>query len=93
VAEENIRRQGLGELYHAPYDGEKGCCGEWGFTFLSLRGYYAGDGMLAEGCGWIENTPRDDADAVAIMRRWIFKQYAGKPFVSDHYPIISVLEY
>ena len=23
----------------------------------------------------------------------IMKQYAGKPFVSDHYPIISVLEY
>ena len=80
VAEENIRRQGLGELYHAPYDGKKGCCGEWGFTFLNLRGYYAGDGMLAEGCGWIENPPRDDADAVAIMRRWIFKQYAGKPY-------------
>ncbi len=83
VAEKTIKKRGLGSLYYAPFDGFPRCAGEWVYTFLNLNGYYAGDGMLAEGCGWIVNTPKDDKDALAIMKNWLFKQYSGLPYQLD----------
>ena len=80
LAERSIIRHRLGELFYAPFDDGKTTPGEWGYTFLNLQGEYAGDGMLAEGCGWVVNTPQDDADALAIMKAWLFKQYAGHPY-------------
>ncbi|MBQ8683455.1 MAG: hypothetical protein IJ518_02925 [Clostridia bacterium] len=84
MAEKNITHHKLGELYYSPYDGKKGMTGEWGYTFLNLNGYTAGDGMLAEGCGWIVNKPKNDKDALAIMRNWLFKQYANPPYNLKH---------
>lgn len=80
LVQKSIENLKLGTLYYSPFDGAKSVAGEWGYTFLNLDGYYAGDGMLAQNCGWIKNKPKDDKDAVAIMKNWIFKQYAGPPY-------------
>ena len=84
LAEKNIVAQKLGECYYSCYDSKRAMTGEWGYTFLNLNGYMAGDGMTAEGCGWIINTPKNDKDALAIMRNWLFKQYANPPYNLKH---------
>lgn len=80
LVQKSIEKLKLGVPYYSPFDGAKGVAGEWGYTFLNLNGYYAGDGMLAENCGWIVNKPKNKKDAVAIMKNWIFKQYATPPY-------------
>ena len=80
LVQKSIEKHKLGTAYYSPYDGAKGIAGEWGYTFLNLNGRSAGDGMLAENCGWIVNKPKDDKEAVAMMKNWIFKQYANPPY-------------
>ena len=80
LVEHAIAAHRLGALFYAPFDGDMTATGEWGYTFLNLNGLYAGDGMMAEECGWVVNTPKDDEDALTIMRDWLFKQYARPPY-------------
>ncbi|MBQ8684402.1 MAG: leucine-rich repeat domain-containing protein, partial [Clostridia bacterium] len=77
---DSIQKLGLGSLYYAPFDGGRTTAGEWGYTFLNLNGSWAGDGMYVSGAGWLVNTPKSDADALSIIKNWLFTQYAGAPY-------------
>ncbi|MBQ8683457.1 MAG: hypothetical protein IJ518_02935 [Clostridia bacterium] len=84
IVEKSIKAQKLGEVYYNPIDGVKGATGEWGYSFLNLNGHMAGDGTTIEGAGWSVNRPKNDKDAVAIIRNWLFKQFANPPHNLQH---------
>ncbi|MBQ8684166.1 MAG: hypothetical protein IJ518_06605 [Clostridia bacterium] len=79
IVEKSIKAQKLGEAYFEPLDGTGGHVGEWGYSFLCLDGHVAGDGTTMADCGWIKFTPKNDKDALAIIRNWLFKQFASPP--------------
>ena len=89
LTEKSIEAHGLGEAWFHPLDGcEDGygyntplgykCnVGEWGYSFLNISGNYPGDGKEKQGAGWQVYTPKNDKDALAIIRNWLFGKYSN----------------
>ncbi|MBQ8683453.1 MAG: hypothetical protein IJ518_02915 [Clostridia bacterium] len=79
LVEKTIRDLRLGRLYDDAFDGPKNAVGEWGYSFLNLDNFASSFDVYLQGGGWRRNTPTDDRDALAIIRRWLFTQFAAAP--------------
>ncbi|MBQ8684167.1 MAG: hypothetical protein IJ518_06610 [Clostridia bacterium] len=80
LAQQSIEQHKLGAAFYAPFDGEKTVTGEWGFAFLNLDGHYSAFDLQLRNAGWIKNKPKNDEEAVATMRNWLFGTFSVPPY-------------